>query len=93
MSIGLLWQRLRETGNLMVGLPDEDLGAQIHAIVQARPGLEVEDLRTHLAERLVTYKRPRSFEFVDEPLRDEAGKVRRAQLREDRVARMKTQAL
>jgi bile acid-coenzyme A ligase len=77
----------------VVGLPDEDLGAQIHAIIQARPGLDVEDLRAHLAERLVTYKRPRSFEFVDEPLRDEAGKVRRAQLREDRIARMKTPAL
>jgi bile acid-coenzyme A ligase len=73
----------------VVGMPDEEMGAQIHAIVQARPGLDVEDLRTHLADRLVTYKRPRTFEFVDTPLRDEAGKVRRTQLRDERIARMK----
>ncbi len=76
----------------VVGLPDEDLGAQIHAIVQARAGLDTENLRRHLADRLVTYKRPRTFEFVDEPLRDEAGKVRRTQLRDERIARMKTAA-
>jgi bile acid-coenzyme A ligase len=76
----------------VVGLPDEDMGSQIHAIVQPRPGLDTEDLRTHLAERLVTYKRPRTFEFVDQPLRDEAGKVRRTQLRDERIARMKADA-
>lgn len=76
----------------VVGLPDDDLGAVIHAIVQRRPGLESEDLARHLAERLVTYKRPRSFEFVDEPLRDEAGKVRRTQLRDERIARMRAAA-
>jgi bile acid-coenzyme A ligase len=44
-----------------------------------------EDLRAHLAERLVSYKRPRSYEFVDEPLRDDAGKVRRSALRDARL--------
>jgi bile acid-coenzyme A ligase len=34
---------------------------------------------------LVTYKLPRSIEFVDEPLRDDAGKVRRSQLRAERI--------
>ncbi|MDR3512817.1 MAG: AMP-binding protein [Caulobacteraceae bacterium] len=76
----------------VVGLPDEDLGSVIHAIVQPRPGLAADDLARHLAERLVTYKRPRSFEFVGEPLRDEAGKVRRTQLRDERIARLKASA-
>ena len=49
-------------------------------------GVEEEVLREHLARELVRYKIPRSFEFVDEPLRDDAGKVRRAALREARVA-------
>ena len=44
-----------------------------------------EDLKRHLAERLVIYKRPRSFELVKEPLRDDAGKVRRSALREERM--------
>jgi len=37
---------------------------------------------------LVSYKRPRSFEFISEPLRDDAGKVRRSALREERVAKL-----
>lgn len=74
----------------VVGLPHEDMGSSIHAIVQARPGLTEGKLLAHLAERLVAYKHPRTIEFVDKPLRDEAGKVRRAQLRDQRIARMKS---
>jgi bile acid-coenzyme A ligase len=66
-------------------LPDDDLGNRIHAIVQARGELTATELEKHLAERLVIYKRPRSFEFVSEPLRDDAGKVRRSALREERL--------
>jgi bile acid-coenzyme A ligase len=69
----------------VIGLPDEDLGNRIHAVIQPRAGLDLDELHTHLAERLVTYKRPRSIELVDEPLRDDAGKVRRSQLRAERV--------
>jgi bile acid-coenzyme A ligase len=71
----------------VIGLPDEDLGNRIHAIVQLAPGFVVTDdeLREHLSERLVRYKIPRTFEFVTEPLRDDAGKVRRSQLRAHRV--------
>jgi len=45
-----------------------------------------DDLRAFLADRLARYKIPRSFEFVDEPLRDDAGKVRRSQLRAERMS-------
>lgn len=69
----------------VIGLPDEDLGNKVHAIVQAKPGLTEADLLAHLAERLVVYKRPRSIEFTSEPLRDDAGKVRRSQLRQERL--------
>ena len=72
----------------VVGIPDDDLGNRVHAIVQARPGLTEDALQQHLAERLVIYKRPRSYEFVDEPLRDDAGKVRRTALRDERIARL-----
>jgi bile acid-coenzyme A ligase len=69
----------------VIGLPDNDLGNVVHAIVQARGALTPDDLRAHLADRLVTYKQPRSYEFVDEPLRDDAGKVRRSALRDARL--------
>lgn len=73
-----------------IGLPDDDMGNTVHAIVQARPGLTEADLRAHMAAHLVTYKQPRSYEFTDEPLRDDAGKVRRTALRDARIAAMKT---
>jgi bile acid-coenzyme A ligase len=70
----------------VIGLPDEDLGQRVHGIVQAEGELSEDELREHLAERLVRYKVPRSFEYVDEPLRDDAGKVRRSALLAERVA-------
>jgi bile acid-coenzyme A ligase len=71
----------------VIGLPDEDLGARIHAIVQPRPGLTEAALREHLSAHLVTYKQPRSYEFVHENIRDDAGKVRRTQLRDERLGK------
>jgi bile acid-coenzyme A ligase len=71
---------------VVIGLPDEDLGNRLHAIVEAEASdVTEDDLRAFLADRLVRYKVPRTFELVSEPLRDDAGKVRRAQLRADRL--------
>ena len=75
----------------VIGFPDDDLGNLIHAIVQTKGSRDEASLRAHLAQQLVTYKQPRSYEFVDEPLRDDAGKVRRTALRDERLAKMKTQ--
>ena len=73
---------------VVIGLPDEDLGNRIHAIVDV-PGGEVSEqsLLDHLAEHLVRYKLPRSIEFTDKPVRDEAGKVQRSALRQARLAK------
>jgi bile acid-coenzyme A ligase len=70
----------------VIGLPDDDLGARIHAIVNAKGEVSADELKAHLKDRLVSYKQPRSFEFVDEPVRDDAGKVRRTALRDARIA-------
>ncbi len=77
----------------VVGLPDEDMGNTLHAIVQAKGNLLTEAaLREHLRERLVPYKQPRTFEFVEGNIRDDAGKVRRTALRDERIARMKAES-
>jgi bile acid-coenzyme A ligase len=70
----------------VIGLPHEDLGNAVHAIIDTA-GREIseQDILDHLAARLVRYKIPRSMEFVDEPLRDDAGKLRRTALREERL--------
>ena len=62
---------------VVVGLPDEDLGQRVHAVVEVDTGVDEEALRRHLADHLVPYKTPRSYDLVSEPLRDEAGKVRK----------------
>ena len=70
----------------VIGLPDEDRGNVIHAIVEADEAeLPEAALREFLADRLVTYKLPRTVEYVTEALRDDAGKVRRSALRQARL--------
>jgi len=77
---------------VVIGLPHEDLGASVHAIVRPTVAwgtrLSAEDLLTHLGERLVRYKVPRTIEFTTDPLRDDAGKVRRSALRDERIGRV-----
>ncbi len=68
----------------VIGVADDDLGQRVHAIVDAPEGVDEHELRAHLAERLVSYKCPSTFEFVTEPVRDDAGKVRRSLLAEER---------
>lgn len=69
---------------------DADLGQRAHAIVQmtdeARERTDADALRAFLADKLVRYKIPRTFEFTREHLRDDAGKARRSRLREERIA-------
>ena len=76
--------------SIVIGLPDADLGNRVHAIVQvateARTRLDDEALRAFLADPLVRYKIPRTFEFTLENLRDDAGKARPTQLRDNRIA-------
>jgi bile acid-coenzyme A ligase len=70
----------------VIGLPDDDLGNIVHAIVEADPDkLQVDELLTFVAERLVRYKVPRTVEIVSYSLRDDAGKVRRSALRAERL--------
>ncbi|MFD5224515.1 AMP-binding protein [Microbacterium sp. NPDC058342] len=68
------------------GIPDEEYGNVLHAIVQTSTPVSDDELRAHLQERLVPYKIPRAFERSDEAIRDDAGKVRRSALRARKLA-------
>ncbi len=68
-----------------IGLPDEDLGSRIHAVIQISEPIDVDELRMFLGERLVRYKIPRTFEFVTDVVRGHDGKVRRSALRDTRL--------
>ncbi|HVS67486.1 MAG TPA: AMP-binding protein [Mycobacteriales bacterium] len=69
----------------VIGLPDDDLGNRLHALVQLDADLDDDTLRAWCSERLTSYKVPKTFERVTEPLRDDAAKVRRSQLRAERI--------
>src|SRR5205807_1448644 len=64
----------------VVGLPDEEWGRRVHAVVQpmdpSRPPVESE-LDAHCRSLLAAYKVPRSYEFTTDIGRNEAGKLRR----------------
>ena len=64
----------------VVGLPDDDLGQRVHAVVEVVDGVTEEHLRNHMAEHLARYKTPRSYELTNRALRDDAGKIRKSDL-------------
>lgn len=70
----------------VVGLKDEDLGRRVHAIVELAPSASTttEELDRHVRALIASYKIPRSYELVAALPRDEAGKIRRGLLRDER---------
>jgi bile acid-coenzyme A ligase len=73
---------------VVIGLPDPDWGKRVHAIVQPRDPAappSYDDLRSYCAAQLTSYKVPKSVELMNELPRDEAGKIRRRALVEERT--------
>ncbi|MBD2857732.1 AMP-binding protein [Spongiibacter sp. KMU-158] len=65
----------------VIGLPDEDLGRRVHAVIETDDEqLSAEIIGQLCEQQLVRYKVPRSFEFVAALPRNEAGKIRRSAL-------------
>ncbi|NYI77673.1 AMP-binding protein [Nocardioides panzhihuensis] len=71
----------------VVGLPDDEYGNRIHAVLNVTGPVSDDELLDHLRTAIAPYKLPRTFERTSEPLRDEAGKMRRSRLREEALAR------
>jgi len=67
------------------GIPDEEWGERVHAIVQARPGatIDLDELRAFVDERVGGYKRPRDYEVRDELPRTDSGKLLKRVLRDE----------
>ncbi|BBY18352.1 AMP-binding protein [Mycolicibacterium litorale] len=74
---------------LVVGVPDGDLGQVPYALVQPAPGSALDEaaVTEFVAGQLAGYKVPRTVEFTDQPLRDDAGKARRSAVRAEVIAR------
>jgi long-chain acyl-CoA synthetase len=68
----------------VIGVPDDEWGESVKAIVQLRDGMTptADELSEFLGSRLAGYKNPRSYDFVEELPRDAAGKLLKRKLRE-----------
>ncbi|MYI56485.1 MAG: AMP-binding protein [Acidimicrobiia bacterium] len=69
------------------GVPDEDLGERIKAVVEPAPGVEPgeaarQDILDFLGGRLAKQRRPHSLDFIAELPRDPSGKLYKRRLRD-----------
>ncbi|MEV0358851.1 acyl-CoA synthetase [Nocardia sp. NPDC050697] len=70
----------------VIGVPDEEMGESVLAVVQPAPGAEpgpalAEELRGYLRERIAHYKVPRTVDFSDDLPRTPTGKLVKGKLR------------
>jgi bile acid-coenzyme A ligase len=71
----------------VVGVKDPDLGRRVHAIVEPMDinntptAIELDEI---CREKLSRYKTPRSYETIEKLPRNQAGKIRRSSLRDER---------
>ncbi|MGQ5701202.1 acyl-CoA synthetase [Sandaracinobacteroides sp. A072] len=65
------------------GIPDEEFGESIMAVVQPMPGvtLEADALKAELRRTLAGYKVPRRIDFADSLPREDSGKIFKRKLR------------
>lgn len=73
---------------VVIGLPDEEWGQRVHAVVEpvhASDPPSLDDVRDYVRSRLSPYKVPKSIELVDAIPRSEAMKVNRGRMIEERL--------
>lgn len=68
----------------VIGVPDEQWGEAVKAIVVLKEGMEAteEEIQAFARERIAGYKVPKSVDFTDELPRNPSGKILRRELRE-----------
>ncbi|WP_129688032.1 class I adenylate-forming enzyme family protein [Gottfriedia acidiceleris] len=71
----------------VIGLPDENWGETVSAIIVPKPGyvIETEKLIEFCRKHLAGYKLPRKIFFMDELPRNATGKILKYKLREDHL--------
>jgi acyl-CoA synthetase (AMP-forming)/AMP-acid ligase II len=67
------------------GIPDEEWGERVHAIVQAKDGevIDLDELRVFAESRLARYKQPREYEIREALPRTDSGKLLKRVLRDE----------
>jgi len=67
------------------GIPDDEWGERVHAIVQAKAGeiIDLDEVCSFAASRLARYKQPRAYELRDALPRTDSGKLLKRVLRDE----------
>jgi long-chain acyl-CoA synthetase len=83
---GVLLQHPHVLDVCTVGVPNEEWGEEVKAVVQVKPGVTagddlVDDIRSFARERLPGFKCPRTVDFVDDLPRLPSGKIQRRLVR------------
>ncbi len=78
----------------VVGIPDAKRGQAIKAFVKLLPGHQpspemIAEIQEHVKKRLAFHEYPRDFEFIDEFPMTVTGKIRRRDLREREIEKLK----
>ena len=70
----------------MFGIPDEEFGQSVMAVIQPSDGFDVaalaDDIRVFADTRLARFKVPSTIEFRDELPREASGKLKKRLLRD-----------
>jgi long-chain acyl-CoA synthetase len=66
------------------GVPDDEYGEVVHAVVQLQPGdvMGPDEVRAYLRRCIAGYKVPKLVEFSDNLPREDSGKIFKRKLRE-----------
>jgi fatty-acyl-CoA synthase len=67
----------------VVGVPDDEFGQRLRAVVSLHPGAELSEaqLQDHVRGHLARYKVPREVVFVEQLPRNATGKILKRELR------------
>lgn len=82
------YPRIRDA--VVIGIPDEEWGQRVHAILELREAspsspFSFDDLDAFLHERMSGYKCPKTFDIVERMPRTDFGKIRRKELIDQRL--------
>jgi len=81
----VLYEHPRVLDAAVFGIPDDEWGESVYAVVQPKAGLaiDVDELRAFVDARVGGYKRPRAYEVRAELPRTESGKLLKRLLRDE----------